>query len=429
MRIVIIAMGSRGDTQPYVALGVGLQQAGYDVRIVAGDNFAEFVTARGLDFVPLGVDLEDYVNNRIPGALETGWNTFRALREVLYEGIPYMDTIFASVSAACQDADALVGGLVGGITGFHFAEYHGIPMFWGLTMPLPGRTRVRPSPIFPFRVPRALNPLTYTVMEGFLFRMLRPLTTKWRAQLGLPPLPRTTGYGYGILHGRPVVELHAVSPAVLPHPADWGPHRHTTGYWFLDHYPGWTPPAELVDFLDDGPPPVYVGFGSMSSRDPERITGIVLDALRLAGQRGVIATGWGGINAADLPDDVFLLQSCPHDWLFPRMAAVVHHGGAGTTGAGLRAGVPAVTVPFFGDQAFWGRRVRALGAGPQPVPRRALRVDRLADAIRVAVTHTPIRDRAAALGAHIRTEDGVGRAVAVIGRVLEGHDLVESETI
>lgn len=421
MRIVIIAIGSRGDTQPYVALGTGLQRAGYDVRIVAGDNFAEFVTARGLDYVPLGVDLEDYVNNRILGALETGWNTFRALREVLQEGIPYMDAIFSSVSQACQDADALVGGLVGGITGFHFAEYHRIPMFWGLTIPLPGRTRTRPSPIFPVGVPRAFNTLTYTAMEGFLFRTLRSFTAKWRARLDLPPLPRAPGYGYGMLHGRPVVELHAVSPSVLPHPADWGAHRHTTGYWFLDHDPAWTPPAALVDFLDDGPPPVYAGFGSMSSRDPERITGIVLDSLRRAGQRGVIATGWGGIRAADLPDDVFLLRSCPHDWLFPRMAAVVHHGGVGTTGAGLRAGIPAVIVPFFGDQAFWGRQVRALGVGIDPIPRRSLHANQLSYAIRIAATHGPMRERAAALGARIRSEDGIGCAVNVIGRALENR--------
>jgi len=214
--------------------------------------------------------------------------------------------------------------------------------------------------------------------------------------------------------------LYCYSPAVVPKPPDWSEHAHVTGYWFLDHAPDWQPPADLVDFLESGPPPIYVGFGSMTSRDPERMSRIVLDALSQSGQRGVIATGLGGLSQSDLPDEVFMTETVPHDWLFPRMAAVVHHGGAGTTGAGLRAGVPSIIAPVSNDQPFWARRVKALGAGPAPIPHKGLTADRLAHAISVAVTDESIRKRAAELGETIRAEDGVVNAVRIINHTLGG---------
>jgi UDP:flavonoid glycosyltransferase YjiC (YdhE family) len=178
--------------------------------------------------------------------------------------------------------------------------------------------------------------------------------------------------------------------------------------------PDWRPPDEIVDFLADGPPPIYVGFGSMAPADAERLTGIAVEALARVGRRGLIVGGWAGLGRAVGSDRVLVTDAIPHDWLFPRMAAVVHHGGAGTTAAGLRAGVPTVAVPFFAEQPFWASRVHALGAGPRPIPRRRLTVDRLADAMRVAVEDDGIRARAGRLGEQIRAEDGVGRAVELL---------------
>jgi UDP:flavonoid glycosyltransferase YjiC (YdhE family) len=191
-----------------------------------------------------------------------------------------------------------------------------------------------------------------------------------------------------------------------------------TGYWFLDDPPDWQPPARLVEFLDAGRPPVYVGFGSMAHRNPRQTTQLVQKALERSGQRGVLVTGWGGLADAGLPRtaDVFMLDSIPHAWLFPRMAAVVHHGGSGTTGAGLRAGVPSVLVPHAGDQSFWARRVADMGIGPRPIPRRHLTAERLAAAMTRAVMDEGMRARAAAVGQTIRAENGIGRAIEVIER-------------
>lgn len=181
----------------------------------------------------------------------------------------------------------------------------------------------------------------------------------------------------------------------------------------------WTPPDPLVAFLEAGPPPVYVGFGSMGSRRPEETTDLILRALARAKQRAVMLSGWSGLRKADLPDTVFMLDSIPFSWLFPRAAAVIHHGGAGTTAAGLRAGVPSLVVPFFGDQFFWGRRVAALGVGPEPIPRKELTAERLAQAIERALTDQTMRRRSADLGASIEAEDGVARAVAVVQRMTQ----------
>jgi sterol 3beta-glucosyltransferase len=219
-----------------------------------------------------------------------------------------------------------------------------------------------------------------------------------------------------LANGEPVLMLYAYSRHLLPVPPDYPPHVHVTGYWFLEQQQAWTPPADLAAFLAAGPPPVYVGFGSMSGAKAQDRTAIVVEALARAGQRGVLASGWGGMTRADLPANIFMLEEAPHDWLFPRVAAVVHHGGAGTTAAGLRAGKPTVIVPFIADQPFWGKIVHEQGAGPQPIAQKRLSAESLAAAIGEAVTDAEMQRRAAAIGEKIRAEDGAGNAVAIIER-------------
>jgi UDP:flavonoid glycosyltransferase YjiC (YdhE family) len=215
--------------------------------------------------------------------------------------------------------------------------------------------------------------------------------------------------------------LCGFSTHVLPKPADWDEHQHVTGYWFLDEQPGWQPPEELKRFLDSGPPPVYIGFGSMAHEDPERQTHLALRALELSGQRGVLLTGWGGLTRQAMPSNVLVVEDVPHAWLFPRMAAVVHHGGAGTTAEGLRAGVPNIITAFApNDQPAWADRVVKLGVGPRVPGIKGLTAEKLAKAIRMAVNDPTMRARAAALGEKIRAENGIARAVEVIERHAAG---------
>jgi UDP:flavonoid glycosyltransferase YjiC (YdhE family) len=212
--------------------------------------------------------------------------------------------------------------------------------------------------------------------------------------------------------------LYSYSATVIPKPANWRDRHHVTGYWFLDAAADFVPPADLVDFLAAGSPPICIGFGSMTGRDPAATTAIVLDALEQTGQRGILLSGWGGIGQMALPNTVFQLESAPHDWLFPKVSAVVHHGGAGTTAAGLRAGVPAIVVPFFSDQPFWGDRLAKLGVAPQPIPKKTLTVERLTTALQAVTADHTMRSRAATIGEKIRAENGVQTAVAVIQHYL-----------
>ena len=246
-----------------------------------------------------------------------------------------------------------------------------------------------------------------------LIRVVSSAGEGWcrRDVLDLPPLPWSL---YATLDISPEPILYGYSRHVVPIPPDWGPWLHVTGYWFGARDPAYQPPAELAAFLAAGPPPVYIGFGSMVDMETAAVTRVVLEALQITGQRGVVSGGWSDLGAGSLPESVLRVGAVPHDWLFPRMAAVVHHGGAGTTAAGLRAGVPSVLVPFFADQPFWGRRVAVLGVGPKPIPRKQLTAERLAAAIREATGDTVMRQRAVDLGARIRSEDGVAAAVEVI---------------
>jgi sterol 3beta-glucosyltransferase len=212
--------------------------------------------------------------------------------------------------------------------------------------------------------------------------------------------------------------LSAYSPTIIPHPVDWPDSVHVTGYLFLDTQTDWQPSHELKAFLERGDPPVYFGFGSMSGRKPEELARLIIKAIARSGQRGLLLTGWGGLDADLVPDNVFVVKSAPHSWLFPRMAAVVHHGGAGTTAEGLRAGVPNVIVPFIFDQYFWGARIKALGLGPDPIPQKNLSADRLARAIKIAVTDSGMKQRAATCGMAIRAENGTENAVKITQRYL-----------
>jgi UDP:flavonoid glycosyltransferase YjiC (YdhE family) len=317
----------------------------------------------------------------------------------------------------CRDADAVVGSFTSDTYALAIGEKLGVP---ALSMPLQptliatrdGRSMTG-APL-PNRVSRVNEWFGRLLIEPFPWRLYGRQVNQFRREIGLPAQTNRQN----IAARRRMTVLHAVSRHVMPCPADWPDNFDVTGYLFLDEGHDWEPPEELVEFLGDGPPPVGIGFGSMTATNPGATTRLVIDAVRQSGQRAILLAGWAGIGSVALPPEVLVLSTAPHGWLFPRMAAVVHHGGAGTTAAGLAAGVPSVIVPHMADQPYWGQRVRALGAGPKPVPRHALTAPRLASAMLQAVTDDAMGRRAAALGARIREEDGLGRAVEVIARAV-----------
>ena len=285
----------------------------------------------------------------------------------------------------------------------HLAEKLGIPHVQALTVPMLTPTREFPLPgMFRHDLGGLLNRESYR-MTGLLTRPYARLIRGWRsgrlnlAPRGKPPAPAKTLYCY--------------SPSLVPTPADWPPGTVATGYWLREQGDN-AQPADpgLERFVAAGAPPVYVGFGSSVGPDPARVGAAVRGAVRQAGVRAVIASGWGGLSGVRDDSDVLVMESAPHRWLFPRVAAVVHHGGAGTTAAGLLAARPTVVCPFQGDQYFWGAAVHRAGAGPQPLPANKLTPSRLASAIRQALDDSAMHARTPELSERIAQEDGATRA-------------------
>lgn len=419
MRITMLTIGTRGDVQPCIAFGMGLRNAGHDVCIATHAIFEPFIRAYGLDFAPIEGNPREILEGADGQAwLATGRNPLAMMSYMRKMAIPFVHKIMQDALEACRGSDVVIFSVLGFFAAYSVVEKLKIPALGMYLQPV-NPTRDFPNILFPplpgwMPVNHFYNHLTYEMGMELNWRLLREALNMGRADvLSLPPLETP----FRKLIRQPFPILYAYSPSVVPKPRDWGEHLQVTGYCFLDD-DRWQPPADLVDFLESGTPPVYIGFGSMAHEAAEETAELVLGALAKSGQRGLLVTGWGGIQTSDLPESVFKIESAPHDWLFPRMAAVAHHGGAGTTAAGLRAGIPSMIVPHFADQPFWARRVQQLGVGTKPIPRKLLTAEKLAHAIQIAVTDPSMRRRAADLGACIRAEDGVGNAVRAFEQIM-----------
>lgn len=420
MLIVILAAGTRGDVQPAIALGVGLRARGHRVRLFVGAEFGTWVASHGLEVATASFAIREMMQSPIGRAwAEEGTNPLRQVRlmKALIDAFPAATD---DAWAACQGADAIIGSFTTDVYATSIAEKLGVPQLSAWLQPpfVPTRegTATNNAPLPGRR--SVLNALfTRFAVEPVMWRLYGAQDARLRREiLGLPP----QGWSRVRSTLARTPKLLGYSRHVVPHPPDWPATLHTTGYWFLDEGRDWTPPPDLARFLAADSPPVYIGFGSMTAEDAPRLTRLIVEAVGRAGVRAVLHGGWAGLGSGELPPAIFPLDAAPHEWLFPRLAAVVHHGGAGTTAAGLRAGIPTVTVPHLGDQPFWGRRVAELGAGPRPIPKGRLTAERLAAAIRQAVDDPVMRQRAGALGAAIRAEDGIATAVTQIERVLGG---------
>ncbi|MEQ0565623.1 glycosyltransferase [Amycolatopsis sp. NEAU-NG30] len=394
--VVIIAPGSRGDVQPCVALGRGLAADGDRVRVLAAERFRSLITAHGLDFAPLSADPGEVLDSASGRAWTSGGRTafLRGLRDALR---PVLDRLLADVHTGTAGAGLVLAPTLG-FLGAHL-DVPDVELHYQPSVP----TRAFAHPLLP-RAAR-LGPwgrqLSFHAVDALAWQLLRPEIDRWRVEtLGLPKAGLR-----GPRRRSPV--LCGFSDAVVPRPPDWPARVHVTGYWFLDPGP-WRPDSRLRDFLAAGPPPVYVGFGSMRPADAEATFAIVRTALRRARLRGLLATSGPG------SDDLLTVGDVPHAWLFPRTAAVVHHGGAGTTAAALRAGVPSLVCPVFSDQPFWGDRVSRLSAGPRPLPPKDLDADVLTARLRELTGNPLFRRGAQYVSARLRAEDGVAAAVSIL---------------
>jgi sterol 3beta-glucosyltransferase len=418
MRIAIVAVGSLGDVRPFVALATGLIRKGYTVRLASHAPFREMAVDNGLEFAPVEGNPRDLVRGEEGQAWLASTNNPLAfmLRMSKIAGL-VLDKLSTDALEASRGSDAVIYNLPLAASGYSIAESLGVPGIPASLYPL-HPTRAFPSIVAPSLPVKggAANWLSGFLAAELFWRIFSSHHNRWRRKTGLRTLPFNAPLGR--FERAAVPYLYGYSLSVIPIPRGWKESRAVCGYWFLDRPREWQPPRKLLDFLGQGEPPLYVGFGSMAEGSGDRLTGIVLEALERTGRRAILAAGWGELGTRSLPARVLGVESVPHDWLLPRVAAAIHHGGAGTTAAVLRAGVPSITVPFFADQFFWGGRIAELGVGPVPIPRKRLTVSALVQAIEDMHADRGMGERCRALARRIALEDGIGKAAETVDRYL-----------
>ncbi|GAB7344203.1 hypothetical protein MBLNU457_2094t1 [Dothideomycetes sp. NU457] len=447
LNVVIQVVGSRGDVQPFIALGKVLKDTyGHRVRLATHPVFKQFVTENGLEFFSIGGDPSELMAFMVknPG-LMPGFDTLRSgdvgkrRKEIaeMIKGcwrscIEVGDGSSVEVTGDTQENwldDGLHGNgnrppvdpkempfvcdaIIANPPSFahiHCAEKLGCPLHIMFTMPY-SPTQAFPHPLANIQSSNAdtsmTNYLSYAMVETMTWQGLGDVINRFRqSSLGLEPV--SLMWAPNMLSRLKVPFTYCFSPALIPKPKDWGNHISLSGFYFLSLATNFTPEPELQAFLDAGPPPVYIGFGSIVVDDPNAMTKMIFDAVKKSGQRALVSKGWGGFGADQLgiPEGVMMLGNVPHDWLFKHVSCVVHHGGAGTTAAGIACGKPTVIVPFFGDQPWWAAMVAKAGAGPPPTPYKELDADKLADKITAAL-QPDVKERAQELANKISHEQG-----------------------
>ncbi|HEV3350267.1 MAG TPA: glycosyltransferase [Methylomirabilota bacterium] len=428
LSIVVMVVGSRGDVQPFIPIARRLA-ARHRVRVATHREFRPMVEQAGLEFYPLAGNphqLMEYI-------VKTGGSILPTRLDQIWEDVPKKRAMIAEILEstwrACTEADSDEPGarpfradvIVANPPSYghiHCAEALHIPLHMIFTMPWTA-TCAFPHP-FANIDPGSHRPVesffSYGIIDLLIWAGIGDLVDAFRTKtLGLLPVALTDGAALLDDHEVPFTYLWPES--LVPKPPEWGPHIELAN--FIDYAQAQTyePPPALLDFLAEGEAPIYVGFGSVVAEDPAALTRTIFGALHKAGARGVVSRGWAHLGGEAPPPNVYLIDDTPHDWLFPRCRAVCHHGGAGTTAAGLRAGLPTVVVPFFGDQFFWGRIVADAGAGPEPIPIRRLDIEHLTAAFD-ACRRPQIRERATELGSLLRASDGAELAARSVERHL-----------
>lgn len=411
MDIILTASGTRGDVQPALALAHGLKSAGHRIRLIAGRNFAPWICSHGFECLPL-LDMEAMMQSEFGLTWVESDNPLTQLRMMAKLVNENAEELTRPLFDHGRDCDLHISAFPSTEMVEVIAEKYRIPHITLALQPYRS-TRSGAATLAPItRRDSLLNLLFGRLGDRLRWTVVRDVVNEMRRREGLPSLSAKES----ITKVNRIPLVNGYSAHVVPHPLDWTTDSATVGYWFLDETSSWIPPQALSTFLAQTPSPVAIGFGSMSSSNPQAIFDLTCEALHLSGQRGVFLSGWSGLPTRNVPDHVCVVDQAPHAWLFDQVSGVVHHGGAGSTAAGLRSGKPTLIVPHMADQPFWGRRVHHLGVGPKPIPRPKLTAGKLAEGILELVSESPMRRQAEQLGAKIRAENGVARGVEAIER-------------
>ncbi len=411
--ITILCSGSRGDYQPYIALAQELQKLGKTVQIVGGKSFEDFIKSYDIGFYPLSMD---YLSADIdPKLLEEAQSSDNPLKMLLTfnKMKKYVIGLTSEMFYACKGSELIIYH-PGCAIGFFAGEKLGIPSV--LAAPFPMHKTREVASLIAYGKTKMPKAMSYTLLQGMLWMAAKTgIVAFLKKEYGKLPKNFAIPYEQVDIDHPAIVSC---SNFVFERPKDWNQHIHQLGYWFVEEKINYTPSKELSDFLAKGERPIYIGFGSaFIDKHKEDSIKIILEALKLSGKRGIIS-GMGDIK--DLPDYCLAINNVPHSWLFEQVSLVCHHGGAGTTAAGFRAGIPSIIIPFSNDQFAWAHRAYDLGVGSKPIYRKQLSSNKLALAIDFALSDEIIKN-AKILGKNIATENGARDCAKIIFENLQTH--------
>lgn len=407
--ITILCSGSRGDFQPYIALAQEIKRRGQTVRISASSDFKDFIESYGIECFPLKASMASV--NVDPKFLERAGSSDNPLKMLLAfnkmkeYGIYMVEDMYA----ACQGSDLILYH-PGCTIGYFAAREMGIPAMMASPFPM-HKTKERLSVVMygKSKSTKSTIAMSYQLLQSMLW-MASKTSVKSFLKKKNGALPKEFSCPFENVSAKYPAVI-SCSEYVFSKPKDWNENIHQNGYWFVQEQPNYCPPENLQQFLNTGEKPIYIGFGSMTALGRyDELLQLVIKALKKAGKRAVVS-GLHGDEA--LPDTICAIDAVPHTWLFPQMAAVCHHGGAGTSAAGFAAGVPSVIIPFSNDQFAWAHRAFDLKVGAAPIYKKNLTADALADAIAFAL-QPEIMENAKNLGIQIAAENGSKAAVDVI---------------
>lgn len=405
VKFIVATYGTEGDTRPFAALCRGLKDAGHEAHLLADAATLGAAHALGVPATALSGDIRSALHAE-QDAIARGGGFKEAARVLAKIANDNAESWLRAILETGEGCDAVVTAGLAAFVGFSASEFLGARTIAAGMIPITPTTAF-PSPFLPSRMPRLLNRVSHSFVNAMLWKAFREKTNAARSLFHMPPRK-------ALWKGLPMI--YGISPALLPRPSDWPANVHLCGQW-LPPAPAWMPPPALASFLAGGEAPVYIGFGSMTGFDHFRLLDTMVHAL--SGRRALFYPGWSGIDPIALPPNLFVIGDTPHDWLFPRTAAVIYHGGSGTSHSAARAGVPSIVIPFAGDQFFWAERLRLAGVAPAALNGRRLNPESLRRALDVAGSN-PVRNRAQALGEIMRKEDGIANAIAALERMVTG---------
>ncbi len=419
MNITIIAIGSRGDIVPSIALSQGLMNAGHTICLVTHLAFEELVRTYDIPFFALDDEPKEiFQTEGGEKLLAQGTNPYQFAERLAHKIATFTPLYMQRSQEACREADTIIVALASLLIGHAIAERYHKRLVMTMLQPMLLSTAALPEPTSPWLPQRplllgkALNQLSHMIARQYTGLLFLPAANAARKSLfNLPPLSRSF---YVTLPDVADLILCGYSPLLVPRPADWSEKIQVVGFWVLKRQEAWQPESNLIDFLQAGSVPIYIGFGSMSSYHPVETVEMVEEALTQIGQRGILLVDPDAYSTQRRSDTLYLTNGTAHDWLFPQMQAIVHHGGAGTTAASLQAGVPTIVVPSISDQWFWGYQVARAGAGPRPISRKQLTATKLAERLDAAIHNQEMRQRTQEIGTRLRSENGVDQAVKAI---------------